>query len=264
MCEACNFAPETTGHLFWDCYLAKEVWTLVDMPFDKTGINYRDFMDFLWHLLFTQHIGTEIIELTVTTAWCIWFGRNKAQLGAAHQSPHDILVQTRAILGEYQLAHLRPTKFKEATDNCWIPPAFPWYNINMDAAVFPQLGMIGVGVIIRDHEGSVVATMSKHILLLLGPLEAEAKAMDEATLFARDVGVGDVIFELDSSTICHALEDPTTTIISISTILSGTRYRLHEFRAFESSHVRRQVNKFAHALAAYTKDIDFLVHSLRN
>lgn len=183
----------------------------------------------------------------------------QSSLGAARQSPHDILVRAHAILEEYQLAHLRPTKFKEATDNRWIPPAFPWYKINMDAAVFPQLGMIGVGVIIRDHEGSLVAAMSKRIPLPLGPLEAEAKAMDEATLFARGVGVGDVIFESDSSTICHTLEDPTTTTISISTILSGTRYRLHEFRAFESSHVRRQVNRFAHVLAAYAKDIDFLV-----
>lgn len=128
-----------------------------------------------------QHVGTEVIELTITTAWCIWFVRNKAQLGAARQSPHEILVRAHAILGEYQLAHLRPTKFKEATGSRWIPLAFPWYKINMDAAIFPQLDMIGVGVIIRDHEGSVFATMSKRISLPLGPLEAEAKAMDEAT-----------------------------------------------------------------------------------
>ena len=52
---------------------------------------------------------------------------------------------------------------------------------------------------------------------------------------------------------------PTTTPISISTILSGTRYRLHEFRAFESLHVRRQANESANALMAYAKDIDFLI-----
>ena len=59
--------------------------------------------------------------------------------------------------------------------------------------------MIGVGVIIRDHEGSVVSGMSKCIPLPLGPLEAEAKAMDEATLFSRDFGVRDIIFELEST-----------------------------------------------------------------
>ena len=54
---------------------------------------------------------------------------------------------------------------------------------------------------------TVVAAMSNRIQLPLGPLETKAKAMDEATVFARDVGVRDVIFESDSSTICHTLED---------------------------------------------------------
>uniref|UniRef100_A0A7N2M429 RNase H type-1 domain-containing protein n=1 Tax=Quercus lobata TaxID=97700 RepID=A0A7N2M429_QUELO len=137
-------------------------------------------MDFLWDLLFTQHVGTEIIELTVTTAWCIWFDRNKTRLGAARLPPRDILVRARAILGEYQLAHQRPSKFKEDADIRWTPPNFPWYKTNVDAAVFPSLGMTGVGVIIRDHGGSVVAAMSKRMPLPLGPLEAEAKALDEA------------------------------------------------------------------------------------
>ncbi|XP_075640446.1 uncharacterized protein LOC142612215 [Castanea sativa] len=209
-CDACNLDAETTGHLFWDCHLAKEAWTLADLPFDRTGIRYRDFMDFLWHLFFTQHVGTEIIELTVTTAWSIWFDRNKTRLGAARQSPRDILVRTQAILEEYQLAHQRPSKFKEVVDSRWTPPNFPWYKTNVDAAVFPHLGMIGVGVIIRDHGGSVVAAMSKRMSLALGPLEAEAKAMDEATMFARDIGAQDVIFESDSikvvvHTICKGM-----------------------------------------------------------
>ena len=65
--------------------------------------------------------------------------------------------------------------------------------------------------------------MSKRMLLLLGPLEAEAKALDEATMFARDIGVHDVIFESDSRIACHALADPTNAPISISTIVAGSQ-----------------------------------------
>lgn len=61
--------------------------------------------------------------------------------------------------------------------------------------------------------------MSKHLPLPLGPLEAEAEAMDGATLFAWAVRVKNVIFELDSSIVCHALEDFTAALISISNIL---------------------------------------------
>ena len=85
----------------------------------------------------------------------------------------------------------------------------------MDAAVFPQLGMIGVGVIICDHEGSVVSGMSKCIPLALGPLEAEAKAMDEATLFSRDVGVRDIIFELESMAAAGRVPHPSLTRLPV-------------------------------------------------
>ena len=67
-------------------------------------------------------------------------------------------------------------------DGHWVPPVFSWYKVNVDAAVFSQLGMIGVGVIIRDHLGSVVAALSKRLPFSWDPLEAEAKAMDEATI----------------------------------------------------------------------------------
>ena len=67
-------------------------------------------------------------------------------------------------------------------DGHWVPPTFPWYKINVDAAVFSHLGMTGVGVIIWDHFGSVIAALSKRLPLPLAPLEAEAKALDEATV----------------------------------------------------------------------------------
>ena len=64
---------------------------------------------------------------------------------------------------------------------------------------------MGIGVVVRDHEGSVVAALSKRMLLPLGPLEAKAKAMHEAVTFAKDIGLQDVIFETDS---CHSFNCP--------------------------------------------------------
>ena len=71
---------------------------------------------------------------------------------------------------------------------------FPWYEINTDAAVFSASKFVGVGVVVCDHEGSVLAALSKRMPLPLGPLEAKAKAMHEAISFAKDIGLQDVIF----------------------------------------------------------------------
>ena len=119
--------------------------------------------------------------------------------------------------------------------------------------------MIDISVIIRDHLRSVVAALSKRLPLPLDPLEAEAKAMDEATVFAWDIGVRDVIFESDSMLVCHAMENPMDVPVSISTVVLGFCSRLPTFSTFQSSHVRRQENKPTHILVAFAKNIDSFV-----
>ena len=64
----------------------------------------------------------------------------------------------------------------------------------------------GVAVVIHDHEGRVVAALSKKLHYPLGPLEAEAKAMEEAVEFAWDVGIQDAHFESDSLTLSNAIQ----------------------------------------------------------
>lgn len=64
------------------------------------------------------------------------------------------------MLDEFQLAHHRPPQLKDAMDNGWVPLAYLWYKINTDAAVFSQTRAVGIGVLIRDHMGLVVATLT--------------------------------------------------------------------------------------------------------
>ena len=75
----------------------------------------------------------------------------------------------------------------------------------------------------------MLAAFSKQIPLPLGPLEAKAKAMEEAIYFAKDIGLQDVIFETDSSTISGALNDTSTTLATIDDIIRGTHDSLHDF-----------------------------------
>ena len=63
-------------------------------------------------------------------------------------------------------------------------------------------------------------------------------------------GVTDVIFETDSISVSHALLDPANAKITIPSLVAGTHSKLHEFRSFEVSHVKRQANFPARALAA--------------
>ena len=109
---------------------------------------------------------------------------------------------------------------------------------------------------VRDHEGSIVAALSKRMPLPLGPLEAEAKAMHEAVTFARDVGLQDVIFETDSAILSIALNDISTAPTSIDNVIQDTHHNLQAFRRTQIHHVKRIGNKPAHTLAHHAKGID--------
>ncbi|XP_075645647.1 protein neprosin-like [Castanea sativa] len=80
----------------------------------------------------------------------------------------------------------------------WSPPTRPRYKINVDGSVFSTLESVGVGVLIRDSEGQVIAVLSKKINAPLGALEVEARAVEVGLEFARDTGVHDFILEGDS------------------------------------------------------------------
>ena len=68
----------------------------------------------------------------------------------------------------------------------------------VDGAVFAQHRAVGNGVIFRDDMGRVEAALSKRLDAPLGAVEAEAMAYETGLLFAKDIGVQEVVIEGDS------------------------------------------------------------------
>ena len=71
----------------------------------------------------------------------------------------------------------------------------------MDGAIFSDLKVVGLGAIIKDEKGCVVATLSRKIHTPLG----EAKAVEMGLQFAKDISVCDIILEGDSLNVYRAL-----------------------------------------------------------
>ena len=46
------------------------------------------------------------------------------------------------------------------TANTWVAPTDPTYKLNFDVAIFKELNCSGVGAIIRNGKGEVMAAMS--------------------------------------------------------------------------------------------------------
>lgn len=71
---------------------------------------------------------------------------------------------------------------------------------------------------ILNSEGRLEAALGKNFHCPFGPLEAEAKALEDGVQFTWDVGIWDVIFECDSRIVFDALNglsDPPTIVVNI-------------------------------------------------
>ena len=124
----------------------------------------------------------------------------------------------------------------------WIPPPSNVFKVNVDAAMFTSQRAVAVGVIIRDDKDRIKAAMSKKINAPLRVVEAEAMAHEVGLVFAKDIGIHNLIMEGDSLIIYRVLCETLDPPFSVVAIIQRVQELCKEFRWVEFSHVRRQGN----------------------
>ena len=76
------------------------------------------------------------------------------------------LIASKAYGALREFQQLRPTHTvipRTAHAIKWRPPIAPCVKANFDGAIFSQDGLAGIGVIIRNEQGLVMATLSQQI-----------------------------------------------------------------------------------------------------
>ncbi|XP_065638360.1 uncharacterized protein LOC136071235 [Quercus suber] len=87
----------------------------------------------------------------------------------------------------------------------WSPPPISWCKANFVGAIFQELGSVGLGVVIRDHEGSVIGALSERIPLPPSVEDVEALVGRRVISFAQELGLQEVISEGDAEIIVNSL-----------------------------------------------------------
>ena len=84
-----------------------------------------------------------------------------------------------------RILHLAETQLHST----WMLPSLGSFKINVDGALYPTKKLAGIGVVIRDLQGRLMAALCRKIKALLGVLEVEAKAYEAGMLLARHLGL---------------------------------------------------------------------------
>ena len=125
-------------------------------------------------------------------------------------------------------------------------------KVNYDGAIFQDQGRAGIGVVICNSEGAVMASLSQQIPLPTTVAQVEAMAARRAVEFVVELGVTRAIIEGDSETICNELSNPSPSLALHGLLIKDAQQLATAFTNISFSHVCRQGNMVAYSLARRT------------
>ncbi|XP_030923046.1 uncharacterized protein LOC115949925 [Quercus lobata] len=189
------------------------------------------------------------VALLAFTSWAVWNRRNQVRLKETTCPLEQIHALSKDRKNEFQLLHQTVGTPQHRNHVRWKPPDQGLYKVNYDGAIFAQQARAGIGVVIRNEDGAVMASMAQQLPLLTTVAQVEALAARRAMEFALDLGITRVIMERDSEVICKELKDPNPSLALHGHILQDIKFLSSTFQFIGSSHARCQGNNVAHAFA---------------
>ena len=188
LCVRCRDDTESSLHALWSCSELDLVWASPEQWSFRGEVHFLTFKELLSWII--KH--TQLLELFAVTVWSIWNQRNRVRLNQTADAIHQIALLSKNWLADYQSRQIcpHPVTMRTQPTRCkWKPPPSGTFKINFDGANFPTEKKSGIGVVITDSRGLVIASCSKVVHQMLGASEVEALAATWALSFASDVGV---------------------------------------------------------------------------
>ena len=204
-CDSCLALEETSDHLFWSCNRTQEIWAFSKLFPRNFAWPVLSFLDLLWFIVMVEQWDQSRVEKVVMVAWAIWQNRNEHRVGGKVKNGSAVIHGAMDYLLEYQACCMKVEENRPSFVEHWIPPPPQHYKINVDGPVFGAQKAAGIGILIRDAEGSVVGACSKKINAPLGAMEVEAKALGAGVQFAKDLLIHDILLESDSLNLINDL-----------------------------------------------------------
>jgi hypothetical protein len=175
-------------HLLWGCEFAQRVWkespAMIPTSYNVT----MPFAEFISCCV--EDLGSPALEITFTTAWALWKARNDLFWNAQNSNVSEIC----------QHAAELALDFLETRQQCeisllfdlsilkWQPPAVSNYKLNFSCYGGSDCSQIGLGVLIQDSLGLVMAAKCSKLIGDSSLLQSHARAVLLAIEFAFSIG----------------------------------------------------------------------------
>ena len=148
---------------------------------------FANFRDWFHCILLLKE--SNLPETMAYIAWCIWFNRNAARVSSPSLPLSQIHRDALERFNEFETATLPPLHITvESHPTHWLPPPLLQLKSNCDGAIFHGLNCAGLGIVIQNSEGSVIAALSERVPLPPSVDDLEAMAWRRSVTFAIETG----------------------------------------------------------------------------
>jgi ribonuclease HI len=181
----------------------------------------------------------------------LWSRRNEYVHEGKFIHPNSIVQQAMTSLTEFKeaTAHdLPPSHDNEATDR-WSIPVQGCMKVNWDTSICSQRGLVGVGIVCRNHLGEVLGVQRKIVEGFFDPLVAEAWAGGRVIQFGMELGFTHIVLEGDSKLVVDAINAEGPSWSKIGHLVEDIQILLQNFQQWKVQAIRRSANTAAHTIA---------------
>ena len=124
-------------------------------------------------------------------------------------------------------------------------------KINFDSAVFTKEKKAGVGMVVRDAKGLVLASCAKEMHQPYKAAVIESLAAATALSFATNLGFRRVVLEGDLMEVIQALRENAESLTPTGLLLEDVRMLSQNFEQLLYSRIKKEGNFVAHNLTKY-------------
>ena len=185
VCSLCSQEEEDILCAIWSCPCLAGVWGYDDQWTFQEGENFVSFSN-LVSFIVESNLN---FELFATVSWSIWNRRNLVRISSLALPLDQVFHGALSFLQEYQNAQPCLTSSPPRPPTIWWLPLPNCCKINFDGVIFNDKEKAGIGVVIRNNQGLIMASLSHNVTLPSSAVEIEALAAAKALEFPLDLGV---------------------------------------------------------------------------
>ncbi|KAK9996774.1 hypothetical protein SO802_021460 [Lithocarpus litseifolius] len=186
--------------------------------------------------------------------------------GGQLKNPTNLNRRAEEFLQEFKRTqvHLTVSQMEQPSGEVWQPPPSIVYKLNFDAAIFSGMEKSGIGAIIRNERGEVMAGMST-----IGPTvetgeEAELLACRRSLEFAVDAGFTEVMIEGDNTNVMQAISSDVVNYSFLGNVVDDICHLMSGLQWIKTSKTKRGGNKAVHILVQRAKNLEFDLYWLED